>query len=172
MALNNTLLSVSLTTTLVGTAPISGATPQLPVNYPLALGLSSGTGGGQADKIWASGARTLGASANEDLDLAGTLVDALGATLNLARVKGIIVSAAAANTNNVVVGAAAANGFFNFLGSATDKVNVRPGGLLVLWAPDSTAYPVTGGTADLLRVTNGGSGSGITYDIIVIGSSA
>lgn len=172
MTLNNTQLSVSLSSTLVGTAPIAGALPQLAVSYLQSLGLQNGTGGGQADKIWASGARTLAASANEDLDLAGTLVDALGTVLTLARVKMLIVAAAAANTNDVVVGAAAANGFFTWAGSATDKVNVKPGGLLVLAAPGATAYPVTSGTGDLLRVTNGGSGTPITYDVIVIGSSA
>ncbi|MFB7908116.1 hypothetical protein ACFC1T_16925 [Kitasatospora sp. NPDC056076] len=172
MALQNTQLLVSLQTLLTGTAPISGAVPQLPVTYQQAIGLGSGTGAGQADKLWASGGRTLAASANEDLDLAGTLLDAFGGTLTLARVKGIIIAAGAANTNNVVVGAAAANGFFTWAGSATDKVNVRPGGVFALLAPDATAYPVTGGTGDLLRITNGGSGTSVTYDVIVIGSSA
>ncbi|WP_441251194.1 hypothetical protein [Kitasatospora sp. McL0602] len=172
MALQNTQIAVSLATLLTAAPPIAGATPQLPVSYQQQLGLGSGTGAGQADKLWASGARTLAPSANEDLDLAGTLVDAFGAVINLARVKGIIVVAAAANTNSVVVGAAAANGFFTWAGSATDKVVVRPGGVFALFAPDATAYPVTSGTADLLRVTNGGAGTSVQYDVIVIGSSA
>jgi hypothetical protein len=172
MALLNTQLAVSLATLYTGTQPLSGQTPQMQVNYQQSLGLGSGTGAGQADKLWMSGARTLAASANEDLDLAGTLVDALGATLTLARVKGIIIAASSANTNDVQVGGAAANGFISWVGSATDKVKVKPGGVFALFAPDATAYPVTGGTADLLRVTNGGAGTSVTYDVIVLGSSA
>lgn len=172
MALQNTQLALSLATLLTGTPPIAGATPQLPVSYQQQVNLGSGTGSGQADKLWVSGGRTLAASANEDLDLAGTLTDALGSTLTLARVKGLIIAASAANTNPVVVGAAAANGFFSWAGSATDKVNIRPGGVLALFAPDATAYPVTGGTGDLLRIANGGAGTPVQYDVIVIGSSA
>lgn len=172
MALINTQLLVSLSTLFTGTPPISGSTPQLPVAYAQSIGLGQGTGSGQADKLWISGGRTLAGSANEDLDLAGTLTDAFGATFTLARVKGIIIASAAANTNDVVLGGAAANGFISWVGSATDKVKVKPGGVLALFAPDATAYPVTAATADLLRVTNGAAGTSITYDIAVIGSSA
>ncbi|PBC80115.1 hypothetical protein BX265_4951 [Streptomyces sp. TLI_235] len=172
MALINTQVLLSLSTLLTGAQPLSGQTPQMPVSYQQSLGIGSGTGSGQADKLWVSGARTLAGSANEDLDLAGTLVDALGSTLTLARVKGLIVAAAAANTNDVVVGGAASNGFISWAGSATDKVKVKPGGFLALFAPDATAYPVTGGTADLLRITNGAAGTSVSYDVIVIGSSA
>jgi hypothetical protein len=172
MALQNTQLLVSLATLLTGSSPIAGAIPQLPVTYQQSLGLGSGTGAGQADKLWVSGARTLAASATEDLDLAGTLLDAFGGVLALARVKGLIIAAAATNTNDVVVGAAAANAFFSCFGSATDKVKVKPGGVLALFAPDATAYPVTSTTADLLRVGNSAAGTSVTYDVIVIGSSA
>lgn len=172
MGLINTNITLSVNTILTGAQPISGATPNLQLSYPIALGLGSGTGAGQADKLWTSGARTLAASTTEDLDLAGTLLDALGGTVTLARVKGIVIAAAAANTNDVVVGGAASNGFISWVGSATDKVKVKPGGFLALFAPDAIAYAVTGGTADLLRVGNGGAGTSVTYDITVIGSSA
>jgi len=172
MALQNTLITVELATLLTGTAPVSGATPQLPVDYKQQLGLSSGTGSSQADKLWISGARTLAASTAEDLDLAGTLLDVFGGTINLARVKGIIIAASAANTNNVIVGNAASNGFVSWVGAATHTVTVRPGGLLALFAPDATAYAVTAGTADLLHVANSGAGSSVTYDVAIIGSSA
>lgn len=67
------------------------------------LQFSNGTGADQADLLWAD-ERTLAASASEDLDLAGVLADAFGATLGMAEVVMILVIAAAANTNNVVVG--------------------------------------------------------------------
>jgi hypothetical protein len=82
------------------------------------------------------------------------------------------VRAAAGNTNAVAVGGAASNGFVGWVADATDKINVRPGGVFGLFAPDSAGYPVTAGTADLLRIGNGGAGSSVTYDIIIIGASA
>jgi hypothetical protein len=138
------------------------------------VSLASGTGAGQADKYF-SDTRTLAASTTEDLDLNGTgLQDAFGANLALARVKAIIVSAWAANTNNVVVGGAASNGFVTPFGGATHTVTVRPGGFIALSAglADATGYLVTAATGDLLRIGNSGAGTSVTYDIVVIGASA
>lgn len=133
--------------------------------------LNNGTAAGQADLIF-SDTRTLAASASESLDLAGSLVDALGATLTFARVKCLYVAAAAGNTNDVVIGGAASNAFVNWVADATDKVRVRPGGALLLWAPGATGYPVTAATGDLLQVANSGAGTSVTYDVVIIGASA
>lgn len=135
--------------------------------------LANGTAAGQADRVFHD-TRTLAASANEDLDLAGVLTDPLGATLTFAKVKGIIVAAASANTNNVVVGGAATNAFVGPFGAAAHTIAVRPGGVLALvcGSADATGYAVTAGTGDLLRVANSGAGSSVTYDVIVIGTSA
>lgn len=135
--------------------------------------LVTGTAAGQADKVWHD-QRTLTAAANEDLDLNGAgLTDAFGANLGFVRIKGLIVAAAAANPNPISVGGAAANGFVSWVGSATDKVSVRPGAVLALFAgqADATGYAVTAATADLLRVT-AGAGGNHTYDVIVVGCSA
>ncbi|MFB7617823.1 hypothetical protein [Kitasatospora sp. NPDC056181] len=169
MALVNTRLTVAAAATQ--TNPLDLVTGRAPLDFAAAIALGSGTGAGQADMIW-SDTRTLAASATEDLDLAGVLTGAFGNTLTFARVKGLIVRAAAGNTNVVAVGGAAATGFVGWVADATDKVNVRPGGVLGLFAPDATGYPVTAGTADLLRIGNGGSGTPVTYDIVIIGASA
>lgn len=132
---------------------------------------SDGDGAGEADTIW-SDERTLAASGTEDLDLAGSLTDPFGATITLATVKGLIIAADSGNTNNVVLGGASSNGWVTWVGAATDKVVVRPGGLLALFAPDATAYAVTADTADLLHVANSGSGTSVKYQIIVIGVAA
>jgi phosphoserine phosphatase len=87
-------------------------------------------------------------------------------------VKALIIKAAAANTNDVVVTSAAANGFITWTKAAGDGVNVKPGGILVLVAPNAAGYGVTAGTGDLLNIANSGAGTGVTYDIIVIGTSA
>lgn len=142
--------------------------------YPLAFApnyvFTDGSGANQANKVW-SDTRTLAASANEDLDLNGSsLIDAFGVAMAFTKIKAIIVVADAANTNDVVVGGAASNGFISPFGAATDKVKVRPGGMMVLVDPSAAGYAVTAATADLLRVTNGGAGTGVNYTIFLIGA--
>lgn len=153
------------------TSALDLSTTENRLRYVKQIALATGTAAGQADKVW-SDTRTLAASASEDLDLTGTLVDAFGATITLARVKGLIVYAAAANTNDVVIGGASSNGWTGPFGGATHTLAVRPGGLLTLFAPGTTGYTVTAGTGDLLHVANSGAGSSVTYDVVVIGASA
>lgn len=132
--------------------------------------LTPGTAAQKADKMLAD-QRTLAASATENLDLAGTLADPLGVTVTFAKVKAIYVRAAAANTNNVCVGGAASNAFVGPFADATDVVCVRPGGVLLVTAP-AGGWTVTASTGDLLKVANSGAGTGVTYDVIIIGTSA
>lgn len=133
--------------------------------------LASGVGANQADKIYAE-TRTLGPSATVTLDLAGTLVDVFGAVCTFVRVKGIFLFAAAANANNVLIGAAAGTQFLGPLGSATDVVNVRPGGFSCFFAPDATAWPVGAGATDFLKFANSAAGTSVTYDLYIFGASA
>jgi hypothetical protein len=148
------------------------AAGSFPLAYNFATAFANGTGAGQADLLfWDQ--RVLAPSTTEDLDLNGSaLQDAYGANLAMARVKGIIVVASASNTNNVIVGNAASNGFITWVGGAAHTVTVRPGGLLALFAPDATAYAITAGTGDLLRIGNSGAGTSVTYDIVLVGASA
>lgn len=143
------------------------------VVYPLSYGitkiLTDGTGADQAKEMF-SDTRTIAASGTDDIDLSGVLLDAFGNTLLFTRIKALIIEAAAGNTNDVVVGGAASNGFITPFGASTDKVKVKPGGVMVLIAPDATAYAVTAATADLLRVANGGAGTSVTYNIILVGT--
>lgn len=147
------------------------------VAYPLrkyaTVTLANGTGAGQADQLWTD-QRTIAASGTDDLDLAGSLTNAFGATVTFARIKSILVTAAAGNTNNVLVGGAASAQFLSWVGSATDKVVVRPGGFFALGAgaADAIGYVVTATTADLLRIANSGAGTGVTYDISILGCTA
>lgn len=155
------------------TAQLDLAIGRVPLLKDYLSSLTSGTAAGQADKVWHD-QRTLAAAANEDLDLNGAgLTDAFGAALAFVRIKGLIVAAAAANPNPITVGGAATNGFVSWTGAATDKVSVRPGAVLALFAgqADATGYAVTAATADLLRIT-AGAGGNHTYDVIVVGASA
>jgi hypothetical protein len=141
-----------------------------PLLYNAQALLTTGNGANQGNLVF-SDRRTLAASATEDLDLNGaSLQDAFGANVAFTRVRALVVRASPNNVNPVVVGGAATNGFIAPFGAAAHTVSVRPGGVLCLIAPDATAYQVTAATADLLRIGNGGAGSAVEYDIVVIGS--
>lgn len=167
-------LTSRVTVELTGlfTTALDFTTPSSSVDIRQQVDLATGTGAGQADKIWTD-QRTLTASSTEDLDLAGVLTDAFGATITLARVKAIFVRAAAANTNNVIVGGASATQWAALLGT-TGTVTLRPGALFVAAAgsADATGYVTAAGATDFLKVANSSSGSSVVYDIAVIGCSA
>ncbi|MFE6408155.1 hypothetical protein ACFVOR_14615 [Streptomyces sp. NPDC057837] len=170
MPLSGTMLAVSAFAEL--TQALDLGTGKAAQSLSRSMSLGSGTGAGKADRVF-SDRRTLAASATEDLDLAGVLLDAFGSAITFARIKGLIIAAAAGNTNNVVVGAAATNAWATLLG-ATGTVILRPGAFLAVGTgvADATGYAVTAGTGDLLKVANSGAGTPVTYDVHIIGASA
>lgn len=170
---------MALTTTLTVqavadyTSALDLVTGSAPLNYRSRVELTSGTGAGKADKIF-SDTRTISASSNDDLDLAAGLTDAFGASITFAKVKAIIITAAAANTNDIHVGGDATNTFLTWVVAEADAIVLRPGATFALIAgvADATAYAVTASTGDLLRITNSAGGTSVTYSIVIIGTSA
>lgn len=164
---------IALTVDANLTTALDLASGSVPLLKTYAATLQSGTGAGQADKIFHD-QRTLAASASEDLDLAGVLTDAFGASLTFVKVKALIISAAAGNTNNVLVGGVAAGLSSIITPQTTGVVVVRPGATFAVLAgaADATGYAVTATTADLLHVANSAAGTSVTYDVIIIGTSA
>ncbi len=158
-------VKIACTGTLANTADIGSSTYVL--NYSKSYPLTNGTGADMANMIWTD-TRTIAASTTEDLDLYGSLTSTFNTTLNFTKIRGIIISAAATNTNNVVVGGDA-NGLAGWIGNVNDLINVRPGGTFAIMANDATAYPVTNTTGDILQIANSSSGTGVTYDIIIVG---
>lgn len=131
------------------------------------LSLDTGTGLSQADVIFSDTRSTAG---TDSLDMiGGGLLDNLGQTWAPARIKGIIVVAAAANTGNVLLRRPAANGV-PFMTAAADEIPIHPGGVAVIWAPSAAGYVCTAGTADLIDLA--ASAGTVTYDIYIIGASA
>jgi hypothetical protein len=132
--------------------------------------LSNGTAANAADLMF-SDQRTLAASANEDLDLAGSLANAFGTTLTFVELRAVLVSAAAANTNNVLVSRPSTNGVPLF-SAAGDQIIIPPGGVFLWSCPADGKVAVTASTGDLLNVANSGGSTGVTYDIVIVGVSA
>ncbi|MFG2277519.1 hypothetical protein ACGFNQ_02375 [Streptomyces asoensis] len=169
MPLSGTLLAMAASAELSAAAGLG--TARVPAQLSRSVTLANGTGVGKADKVYQA-RRTLAASATEDLDLAGVLADALGSTVTFVRVKGLFISAAAANANNVVVGAASSNAWAALL-NATGTLTVRPGATVGAMAGVADAgYAVTAGTGDLLKIANSAGGTSVQYDIFIVGASA
>lgn len=129
--------------------------------------LASGVADNQADKVYSDRIQ-IAASGDTTLDLSA-LIDPMGVDLAFAKVKAILVKAAAGNTNNVVIGAAGSNPFLGPLGGTTPTISVPPGGVAMLTAPKG-GWTVS--TAVNLKLANSSSGSVVNFDLIIVGTSA
>lgn len=162
-------LAISATAQLSGTTDLASISS--PLSFSRSVQLASGTGAGKADRLF-SDRRTLAASATEDLDLSGALLDALGGPAAFAKIKGLIIAADKGNTNNVVFGAASTNQWATLL-NTTGTITLRPGASACFMAGVAdTGWNVTASTGDLLKVANSAGGTPVNYDIVVIGASA
>lgn len=164
------VVTVAASANVTDTLNLGDAAANLATQFGVSL--TDGASAGQANvAFWDK--RTLSASGSQTLDLAGSLQDPFGNTITFARVKVLIVSADAANTNNVLVGGADSDAVTSLFGDATDVAVVRPGATLawVAGSADATGYVVTATTADLLQVANSSSGTSVTYSVVIIGAA-
>jgi len=129
--------------------------------------LENGTGSSQADVQWHD-QRTL-AGTSENIDLAGSLTSTLdSSTITFANVKAVLIkNNSTTATEQLTVGGASSNAWDTMI---TDTVIVGPDGVCFLYSPID-GFAVTAGTGDILKIT-ASSGDTITYDIVVIGTSA
>lgn len=125
----------------------------------------NGTGLGQANNVFPD-KRTLAGGANEDLDLAGVLSNAFGATITAVKLKGVIFFAYPTNTGNLTITRPASNGA-PFLLAAGDGFVLKPGGIFALTDPSAAGITVTAGTGDLINVAASGVGSN-NYDVVLV----
>lgn len=159
----STLLHLRITSVLSQAVGLLNAQGQL--TYEKNLGLDSGVGANQANEVY-HGVRNLAGGANETLDLNGVLVDPLGQVVAFTKIKLICIYNPGAQ--DLTVGGAATNGFISFCGSATDVIKVKPGGLLLLFAPDANGLGVTPATGDQFKVANG-AGAAVNYELLIVG---
>lgn len=134
--------------------------------------LAQGTASGQADTVYST-RLTIAASSSTTIDLAGsgaTLTDPFGTAISFLHVKAVYIRAAAANTNDVVVGNAASNPFVGPMAGTTPTTAVKPGGVL-MWVHPTTGFAVVDGSNDQLKIANSSSGTGVTFDITIVGTS-
>ena len=157
-------LRINLTQT--GTEDLGA--PKLPVVVEELLSLVAGTDAtNKANILWRDGVRSIAASSNADLDLAGSLSDAFGSTITAAEIVLIFIRASADNANNVQVTRPASNGFAGPFLAAGDGVSIKPGEYAVFVS--QSGWAVTAGTGDLLNLANSGSGSAVVFDVLIVG---
>jgi hypothetical protein len=108
------------------------------------------------------------AASTDNLDLSGTLVDALGATVALTGVKELII--VNTGTTQLRIGKKITNGFAGPVRSdgGLARQIVEAGGVLRLSNPSAAGWTVTAATADQLSVENLTASAG-AYDVIIIG---
>jgi hypothetical protein len=157
-------IALSIDATLIGSGDLGN--PKQRVTIEELLALSAGTDAIDKANILFQDTRTIAASGNEDIDLAGALSDAFGASIAGAELVLLYVKAHSGNTNNVNVTRPASNGVPIFL-AAGDGRAVKPGNFLLI--TDESGIGITAATADLINIANSGGTTGVTYDILVIG---
>lgn len=139
------------------------------------MNLANGTGAGQADLLFVD-ERSVNASSNDDIDLAGALTGAFGTTITAAEIVGVLVINAprdgAANTSSLTIGNGS-NPFVGFLGGTTPTIGpIGPGGFFFIGCPSATGVgAVTAGSADVLRIANGAGGTAV-YQLAILARSA
>lgn len=144
--------------------------PSASIDISFTKSFANGVAAGQANILFAD-TRTLAASANESLDLSGALLDAIGQAAVFAKVKALMIRAAEANTNDVIVGAAASTPFLGPLGGTTPTITLKPGAFFIMSYPGA-GWVVTNSSNDLLKIANSAGGTGVDYDIAILGTNA
>lgn len=163
-------VALGMTGSYTKTKGIGRASYDLRDNWTLALLDGLGLGDlGTVDLLYRSpdAGRLVLASANDDIDLSGIVLDALGDTLALPKVRLLAFRSRTTNTVNLTIGGAPSNAFAGPW-VTNGKTTLKPGGI-ILPICDPAGYPVTPGTADILRVANGAADS--IYDVLIAGPS-
>jgi len=125
---------------------------------------TNGTGDGKAQGVHTISG-SISASANSDLDLSGSLTNALGASVAATKIKALMIRNKATTTGYTLrVGGSASNPVSTIMGGTNPYLIIAPKGWVVLNNPFD-GYGVTAGTADILRLT--ASGGDVTYDLAI-----
>ncbi|KKK76436.1 hypothetical protein LCGC14_2863680, partial [marine sediment metagenome] len=59
-----------------------------------------------------------------------------------------------------------------YLSTAATTIAIKPGGCFQFADPSAAGVTVTAATGDIIQVTNSAAGTGVTYDVVIVGSSS
>lgn len=141
-----------------GTTTIGNDVAVDPLRKFLQYHWESGTGASQANQLYRI-TGTIGISSVVPIDLVSSIVlDTFGTALALTKLKALLI----VNTHATQPFAVTTN-----LTNGISVPSLRPGGCVILTAPDSTGLAVSAGS-DTITLTNS-TGSTTSYEIAVIG---
>lgn len=127
---------------------------------------ADGTGLDQCNKFYRVFGATLVAT-TLDLDLSGSLVDALGQPVVMTKLKGIII-----RNNDLVVGhdlkLGGGSAAVPFMANTSDILTIGPGGMAIITNPSAAGWAVTATTGDIVRL-DAGSNTISSFDYALIG---
>lgn len=139
--------------------PVNLAFPEASYIWP------DGTDGSEADAYWADLAVVETGSNSTDYDLDALTSGPGGGTVSLAEVRALLINVTA---GDLTITPHATNGWTAMLAAAGDLLNL-PVGKYRFFVPTDGAWPVSG--SDKV-ITIAATGSGVTYDICFIGTTA
>ncbi len=165
-----TTLAARVSATLAGT--YTSARDLGTVTYPETLAyvkpFASGVAINQADIMY-DVTQALTSSQTLNLDLSGTLIDAVNRTVAAVKIVALGLTAPTTNTVDITFGNHATAAWVGPWG-ATGTCTLSPGGCIILCKPTLAGWPVTATTADLLQVVNGAAAG--SFSICLFGRSA
>ncbi len=126
---------------------------------------TNGSGADQVNYVFTKSA-TLAISTPVTLTLSA-LTDDSGRSIPFTKIRELVLK----NNGTAVmhIGAAAANPWAAIVGdAATDKIPIRPGGVLMMVAPDVTGFAVSSGASDQLKLDPGATAC--PYELSLKGS--
>lgn len=134
---------------------------------------TTGTGADQANKIFVN-QYSIAASGNQQLDLAGGVVDYANQTITFTKIKEIYIALTADTTaSSILVGGgtdgAGTNALVGYVANASDMIRVGNGRAFTTGRSDATGFPVTAGTGDILRILNEDGSNVATVNVVIIG---
>lgn len=157
----NAKLNVSTTKNLGDVDSLADPTATLALEY--AQSLTDGRGSDNANAAyWWSG--TIAAAGSAAFDLAGTLTNAFGDTVNFDLVKYVFVRNTSASASLRLV----ATSWTNWTSGASDYVLIKPDGFLAFGASGATVYDIAAGS-DTITLQNIDGANSATYQIGVVG---
>lgn len=127
--------------------------------------ITFGTGNLQINNLFAD-SRTLAASANDDLDLIGVLLNIKSEVISFTAIKGVyVLNTSAAAATKLIIGGATGTTAWTVPWQA--QIANR-----FAWEDYYSGEPVVAGTGDVLRITNADAVNAAAYDIVIVGVSS
>jgi len=157
-----TSIGVNISGNLAGTAGLT--TPGAQLAAQRTISLANGTGASQANKVYAT-TLAITTGATTDVDLAGSLTDALGAAFTPSKVKAVYIYSAPTNTTNLTL--FGDTNSVPILNTAATTVTLLPGGMFLLVEPPNAGIAVTGATGDIIQIANA-AGATASVDLVVV----